>query len=57
MADIKVLMMGGRRTGKSSILASMIYQFSKNTELTQRYIRMTPTDENKTAEAQEKINF
>lgn len=53
MADIKVLMMGGRRTGKSSILASMIYQLSKNTGLTQRYIRMIPTDENKTAEAQD----
>ncbi len=42
MADIKILMMGGRRCGKSSILASMIHQLSNNVDLCKKYIQITP---------------
>mgnify|MGYP000023714101 CR=1 FL=1 len=42
MADIKILMMGGRRSGKSSILASMIHQLSNNVDLCTKYIQITP---------------
>lgn len=42
MADIKILMMGGRRCGKSSILASMVHQLSNNVELCKKYIQITP---------------
>ena len=42
MTDIRVLMVGGRRTGKSSILAGMIHQMSNNVELCRKYIQITP---------------
>lgn len=42
MADIKILMMGGRRCGKSSILASMIHQLLNNVDLCKKYIQITP---------------
>lgn len=42
MADIRILMMGGRRSGKSSILASMIHQLSNNINLCKKYIQITP---------------
>ena len=35
-------MMGGRRSGKSSILASMIHQLSNNVDLCTKYIQITP---------------
>lgn len=35
MADVKILMLGGRRAGKSSILASMVKQLRENVEIIQ----------------------
>lgn len=40
MADKKVVMVGGRRTGKSTILASMIQQMATDPELTSKYLQM-----------------
>lgn len=41
MADIRVLMVGGRRTGKSSILAGMIHQMANDVELCRKYLQIT----------------
>ena len=41
MADIRVLMVGGRRTGKSSILAGMIHQMANDVELCKKYLQIT----------------
>ena len=41
MADIRVLMVGGRRTGKSSILAGMIHQMANEAELCKKYLQIT----------------
>lgn len=41
MADIRVLMVGGRRTGKSSILAGMIHQMAKDVKLCKKYLQIT----------------
>lgn len=46
MADIRVLMMGGRRSGKSSILASMVEQMSNDVVLCKQFINMTPCRDN-----------
>ena len=39
MADVKILMMGGRRCGKSSVLASMVKQLFENSEIT-KFVRI-----------------
>lgn len=44
MADIRVLMVGGRRTGKSSILAGMIHQMTNKVELCRKYLQISPCD-------------
>ena len=41
MADIRVLMVGGRRTGKSSILAGMIHQMGNDVKLCKKYLQIT----------------
>lgn len=46
MADVKILMIGGRRAGKSSILASMVKQLTENAEIT-KYVRINKTRSNR----------
>lgn len=46
MADIRVLMVGGRRTGKSSILAGMIHQMANDVELCRKYLQIKACNEN-----------
>lgn len=59
MADTRVIMIGGRRCGKSSILASMLHQMATNTELSRKYIQMSESrtsGDTATTSLEEKLN-